>query len=357
VQPFAAGITRFDDAMADSAELPAERLHAAGFRTAGFYRNAWVAPNFGFGQGFDFYLFPTPNLTEDRLQQNSPSVSSLQGSDYDATEVALEFLQGHGHERFFLYLHLMDVHQYQYEEESALFGTTYSDAYDNAIHWTDRNIGLLVAELIERDLFDKTILVIASDHGEEFQEHGGEGHARTLYVETTRTPLLVSLPFAIDGGLVVEEWVENADIFPTIFDMLGLEPLALSEGRSLVPLIEAAGRGEGNGPVADRPVMSQLDRTWGRSNEAQPLVSVTRGAERLIFDPEDPEKVQLYDLAADPGEQNNLAAERPDRVAALLAEGRERFARRTEGAIAESVEVDELQLQQLRALGYVVEGK
>lgn len=354
IQPFAAGITRFDDAIDESAVLPAERLREAGFRTAGFYRNAWVAPNFGFGQGFDFYLFPTPNLTDDRLQQNSPGSSSVQGSDYDATEMAAEFLRAHGHERFFLYLHLMDVHQYQYEKESALFGTAYGDAYDNAIHWTDRNVGLLVGTLMELDLFEKTILVIASDHGEEFGEHGGEGHARNLYVETTHTPLIVSLPFAIDGGVVVEEPVENSDVWPTLFDMLGLEPPAGSRGRSLLPLVEAAAEGRPAG--TGRATMSQLDRTWGRADPAKPLVSVRRDGYRLIFHPEDPGAAELYDLEADPGEQNDLAQAEPERVAALLEEGLARYAE--DGpSVAKSVEVDELQLQQLRALGYVVEGK
>lgn len=358
VQPFAAEITDFTHALDDSVVLPAERLREAGFRTAGFYRNAWIAPNFGFGQGFDFYLFPTPNLTPDRLEQNAPGKSGLEGSDYDVTEIAMEFLRAHGHERFFLYLHTMDVHQYQYESDSALFGTRYVDAYDNAIHWTDRNVGLLVAELMELDLLEETIIVVAADHGEEFHEHGGEGHARNLYRETTEVPLILSLPFALAEPVVVDSWVENNDIWPTLFDLLGLEPMEHHPGRSLRPAIEAAAAGEEDPEAAARPVMAQINVNWGRDVPEKRLVSLTQGSWRVIFDPEDPQaSAELYDLATDPGEQEDLAARHPERVAELLEPARARLARTPEASLSKDVEVDALQLQQLRALGYVVEEK
>ncbi len=349
------GIYRYSHALAEGLRLPAEIFRDAGFATAGIYRNGWVAPNFGFGQGFDVYVRPAPSADPVRAQRRAPGAPALKGTDLDVTEAAVEFLRGHAHRRFLLYLHYMDVHQYLYEEESALFGTRYVDAYDNAIHWTDRNLGRLFKELVDLGVMDRTLVVIASDHGEAFYEHGSEGHARNLYAEVTLVPLVLSLPFRLPQPVVVEPLVRNIDIWPTVLDLLGLPPLPGAEGRSLVPLILAAARGEPQEPLAPRTAEAALDLTWGRVG-AEPTVefSVTEWPWRLLAIPSDPDLVQLYQLAEDPGEQRDLAGAHPELVARLLP--------RVEAAVAgeplpgarEEVELDEMRLQQLRALGYVI---
>src|SRR5690606_4753589 len=181
--PAATGVTRFSHAIGDGATLPAEVFRAAGHRTGGIYRNGWVAANFGFAQGFELYLRPTPRQLPPGAVQRGQRHGGFQlpGTDLDATEAALEFMRSHAHRPFFLYVHYMDVHQYLYEEHHALFGTSYVDAYDNAIRWTDTNVAMLVAELDALGLADDTLLVIASDHGEAFGEHGLEGHAKDVY--------------------------------------------------------------------------------------------------------------------------------------------------------------------------------
>src|SRR5690606_25270761 len=194
------GVLRYDDALPDEVRMPAEVLRDAGFRTAGLWRNGWVAPNFGFEQGFATYLRPVPGATPERFQRKAPWAPRLQGTDEDLTEAAREFLRSFGGERFFLYLHYMDVHQYAYDEASARFGTAYSDTYDNAIHWVDHNVAALLQELADLDLWQRTIVVVTSDHGEGFREHGLEGHARTLYWEVVDVPWILALPFAIEPG-------------------------------------------------------------------------------------------------------------------------------------------------------------
>ncbi len=118
------GITRWSHSMPPEATLPAEIFQQAGFQTAGIWRNGWVAPNFGFQQGFDTYLRPLPGMGPDRFQKKTPSSASVVGTDEDLTMAATEFLHAYGHQRFFLYLHYMDVHQYAYDEASSKFGTT-----------------------------------------------------------------------------------------------------------------------------------------------------------------------------------------------------------------------------------------
>lgn len=355
------GILRWSHSLPAEAKLPAEILQEAGFYTAGIWRNGWVAPNFGFAQGFNTYVRPQPNATPERFQKRTPSASPLIGTDEDLTMAAGEFLRAYGHKRFFLYLHYMDVHQYAYDEASAKFGTSYSDVYDNSIHWVDRNIGALLRQLQDQDLARKTVIVVSSDHGEGFREHGLEGHAKTLYREVSEVPFILALPFELEKGIVVPEIVANVDVWPTVLDLLGLPALENTDGRSLVPLIEAAA----NGSQADfdRPAFAQIDRSWGRpSADPDPLIMITRGDIRA-FQPTMEGKqgeVEYYDHSTDPWEAKNLAVAGPD--------GRKSLPPEVDQAIRDylampavawggpqEVELNEMELNQLRALGYVIQ--
>jgi arylsulfatase A-like enzyme len=350
--PMNNGMVRYDDVLPAEAVLPAEIFREAGFRTAGIWRNGWVAPNFGFDQGFEFYVNPRPGRERARLQRGNPSTAAVQGNDEDVTTSAFEFLESYGRERFFLYLHFMDLHQYVYDDKAEQFGTSYSDVYDQSVNWSDRLIGAILAKLDEVGAVQRTLVVVASDHGEAFLEHGFEGHARNLYQEVTHVPLVIALPFRLPRGIRVETPASNVDIWPTVLDLVGLPPLPGVDGRSLVPAILAAASGEGDGG-SPRPIFAHLDRRWGRSDEASnPLVSVTEGSLRLLWPSLEPESVELYDLSTDPRETRNLAAEldRLTQTAKSHVEG----AAIPWGKEPGQVELDELRLNQLRALGYVV---
>jgi arylsulfatase A-like enzyme len=203
--PVKNGVLRYNHVLPEEAVVPAELFREAGFRTVGLWRNGWVEPNFGFAQGFEVYVRPTPGAERARIHRQSQSTSPLTGTDEDLVMSAVDFLHQFRDERFFLYMHFMDIHQYVYDDYSAIFGTSYSDAYDQSIHWTDRLLGVLFESLRDEDLLKKTIVVIASDHGEAFLEHGSEGHARNLYREVAYVPWVMSLPFLVDGGVRVPD--------------------------------------------------------------------------------------------------------------------------------------------------------
>ncbi len=350
------GIVRYSDVLPAEAVLPAERFREAGYRTAGIWRNGWVAPNFGFDQGFEFYVNPRPGRERARLQRGNPSSEVLQGTDEDVAASAFEFLDNYGRSRFFLYLHMMDLHQYVYDDKAEHFGTSYSDVYDQSLNWTDRLIAAVLSKLDEIGALQRTVVVIAADHGEAFLEHGFEGHARNLYGEVTHVPLVIGLPFLLPQGIRVEAPASNVDIWPTILDLVGLPPLPGADGRSLVPEILSAARGEGDG-AKSRAIFAHLDRRWGkRREESDPLVSVTEGSLRLLLPVNDPRRVELYDLTADPAERQNVAGERAedrDRMVAA-ARGHLEGASIPWGKEPAEVELDELRLNQLRALGYMV---
>jgi len=357
LNPIRTGIVRSQHAAPPEATLPAEILRAEGFRTAGLWRNGWVAPNFGFGQGFEIYQRPPPGRVPASVRRDNPHLS-LDGTDLDVVNSAVEFLRVNGEDRWFLYVHLMDVHQYLYDQASALFGGKYSDVYDNSIHHTDALIGQLITYLAETNLLQKTLVVISSDHGEAFSERGFEGHAKQVYRESTEVPFIVGFPFLVEPGVVVESRTRNIDVWPTILALLGLPALPDTDGRSLVPDILAASVGKPTGLDAP-PAAAFLDRTWGQvTAEPMPAVALVdngyRFVRREIVGGEPLE--ELFDANTDPLERNNVIEERPKVTERMRRLADEYLASPPApwGVDVPSVELDEMELNQLRALGYAV---
>jgi arylsulfatase A-like enzyme len=343
-------VLRYPDAVSPEARTPAEILQEAGFVTGGIWRNGWVAPNFGFQQGFDLYQKPHVRQAPAELRREARA-GRIDGTDIDLVFSAIEFLRVHRDQRFMLYLHLMDVHQYVSVEELAIFGTDYSDAYDNSILWVDRQIRELIRALEDLDLRERTLVVVASDHGEAFGEHGREGHARDVYTEVTHTPFILSLPFILEPGVVVEAGSQNVDVWPTILDLLGLSPLEQADGRSLLPEI----LGEANGSRPDEDI-AQLDGTWGQvAKDPLPIVAIREGDYRLVHRIDDSRPDELYDLSTDPGERESIAADRPEVAARLRERARRHYELPGAWSSAPTVELNEMDLGQLRALGYAIE--
>ncbi len=339
------------DTVHPEARMPAEVFAEAGFYTAGIWRNGWVAPNFGFNQGFDIYLTPKAQQAP-KAMRIKPIAGRINGTDIDAIYSATEFIRANQSRRFFLYVHLMDVHQYVSTAETSIFGTTYSDAYDNSILWVDQQVGEILAELYRLDIAKKTLIVVVSDHGEAFGEHGTEGHARDVHEEVTRTPFIIGFPFRLDPGVVVAHPTQNVDVFPTIYALLGMEASVLTDGKSRVGWL----LGDYTPDYPDRD-FSHLDRTWGRtSQDPDPVVAVRDGNYRIIHVVNNPERDRLYDVKSDEGELVNIATDAPDVLKTLRSTAEEylRLESPWEGGAPE-IELDEMSLRQLRALGYSIE--
>jgi arylsulfatase A-like enzyme len=355
--PAAHGVLRFDHVIPNEAVMPAEIFKAAGYRTVGIWRNGWVAPNFGFAQGFDVYYTPKAGA-DAQLQRHSPGVASIGGTDEDVLMATEDFLEHFGQEKFFLYLHLMDLHQYVFDDDADAFGPTYSDAYDKAIDWTDRVIGAIVDALDSAGALPRTVIAISSDHGEAFLEHGREGHAYDLYREVVEVPFVIIPPLILDRGIRVDETIANVDVWPTLLDLVGLPPLQGVDGRSMLPLI-LAGRGASpERAPADltRPVVSHLDQHWGGRAEPREWVSLTDGDSRLIVRVGQPNSIEFYDSSTDPSEATNRSAENSTELKPMV-ERIDRYLIDSEppwGVESLTIEVDELRLNQLRALGYRV---
>jgi arylsulfatase A-like enzyme len=347
--PVRTDVLDYRDVISPEARMPAEILKEAGFATAGIWRNGWVAPNFGFGQGFDVYVAPPREQAPATLRQTARA-GRIDGTDIDLVYSATEFLRANGDRRWFLYLHMMDVHQYVTTPDNAIFGSSYSDAYDNSVRWVDEQVGMILAELHALGLANKTLVVFAADHGEAFGEHGAEGHARDVHSEVVRTPLLLIPPFRLDPGIVVPVDTENVDIFPTALELLGQSAPDYSDGRSLLPMLLARDRSGLN-----EKTVAHLDRSWGRKEKTEsPVIAIGEGNFRLIHDSESPDR--LFNLADDPGEKRDVADSFHGIVKTLRArvDGYLEQTSPWEGG-APGIELDEMHLRQLRALGYSVE--
>ena len=339
------------DVVSPEARMPAEVFSDNGYATAGIWRNGWVAPNFGFNQGFETYLTPRARQAPKAMRMK-PIAGRIDGTDIDAIYSATEFLRSNQDRKFFLYVHLMDVHQYVSIDETAIFGSTYSDAYDNSVRWEDEQVGEIIAELFRLDMAKRTLVIVASDHGEAFGEHGIEGHAKDVHHETTFTPFIISFPFRLEPGAVIEEPTQNVDVFPTLHAILGFDVSAPTDGKSRLEWI--AGDITPDYPNRD---IAHLDRSWGKtSREPEMIVGLREAGYRLIHHANQPQRDRLYDVKSDLEEAENLASSEPVVLNNLRAAARAYLALEPpwEGGAPE-IELDEMHLRQLRALGYSIE--
>jgi arylsulfatase A-like enzyme len=185
-------------------------------------------------------------------------------------------------------------------------------------------------------------VVLTADHGEEFGEHGGEGHGRTLHREVVQIPLLLHVP-GVEAGRVSEP-VSSLDVVPTLLELLGQEPARPTAGRSLVRALHGD-------RLPDVPVIAELGL-----NPNNRVDSIRLGGWKLVRQRKTG-RVLLFDVVSDPGEQEDLSQRKP-RVVARLQERRDREVAEADALGAQferagPVALSDEELARLRALGYV----
>jgi arylsulfatase A-like enzyme len=220
---------------------------------------------------------------------------------------------------------------------------TLTTLYDAETRFTDLEIGRLLDALRERKLYDDTVIIITSDHGEAFGEHGGFGHYKALYEELFRVPLVIHVP--TQTSATVDTQVGLVDLKPTILDYGGLEIPESTSGESLLPVIED----------------SQYNRTDVRHviGHGDPLGVRTDRWKYIWWDRngDEPLDAELFDLRADPDEMEDVSNDHPDVVSefdAFLADhvARARETDHDPDAVADAPAKDEDMEAQLEALGY-----
>ncbi len=315
--------------------MAAEMFRDAGYATGGFVASWFVSRRYGFDRGFDQF---------DDFQRTLQNNTREKITATQVIDAAGRWLRAHGDNPFFLFVHLYDAH-FNYAppaRHAALFATGYTGPrepyrkysyypdhplppdllaqevalYDAEIHFVDAELRRLHGILEEMGLADDVLVLITSDHGEEFFERGSWGHAHTLFEEVIRVPLIVKGP-GIEGGRRWPGQVRQVDILPTLMEAFSLAGPARLPGSSLWPLLtEGRDLQEIEGvktPSGPRPAFMETSRF--DSN----LIGVRRDGWKAILNLVDGQE-QLFDLSRDPGELHNLAAALPARMREMRAE-------------------------------------
>lgn len=358
--PTTHGMIHDEDTVPDAIVTLAEALSGSGFATAGFHDGGYMSKSFNIGQGFETYR----SFGGKGLAASGPK--------------AIKWLDKHADENFLLLIHTYDTHtpyapiepfrdlfldglappspgfeptpDTMEEIRLSVWTDTplllppndleYARAlYDAEIRFVDTWVGEFLDHLEALGLDKRATVVLISDHGEEFQEHGSVLHEK-LYSTVTRIPLIIRLPNDIPPHRVTEV-VETIDLMPTILELTGVPPPPGLQGSSLVPLIagqeSAAGMAFGESPFFGH-------RRFVATGRHKLLLTKSTGA------------VELYNFADDPTEQMDIADQDPETTSQLSAEvaaweDRVVAAKIDDGAA--DGDLDTETLEQLRELGYI----
>lgn len=310
----------------------AEALKARGYGTAAFVGSFNVDSRFGVGQGFDVF---DDEFREDEMIKTFRSERRAG----ETTEAFLRWLEKAGNAPFFAWIHYYDPHT-PYDPPPP-YREQFADPYDGEIAYMDACFGKALARLREKGLLDRTLVVVAGDHGEAFGEKGELGHGVFIYDVTMKVPLIISALRNLPKGKVVDARVRLMDLMPTVLDAVKAPIGKDVQGTSLLPYIE--GRKKDDLP-------SYLEsfyplETYGWSE----LVGLIEGDRKFIRAP----RSELYDIKADPGETKNIVERQAGAATALL--------RKLDDAIAASAstitrsrrKLSREEEERLRSLGYV----
>jgi arylsulfatase A-like enzyme len=349
------GVERHDRALAADVELLAERFERAGYRTAALLPAVTLREDFGFARGFE--VFDLEDFGHERV--SSPALSSK----------TLHQLETWSQQPFFIWVHLWDPH-YNYRPRpphDTLFrrgrapehedvqrlkwreGAVNSaeaeyllSQYEGEVHYTDGYVGRLLDELETLGIAEETLVVVVGDHGEAFNEHGWLGHTNRVDEVTVHVPLMLRWPGRIEPGSH-EPAVSTAQLGRTILELVGLD----SSGFGSVEALPVGTKGDGDpGPV--------ITRTLRRGC----LTALVDGRYKLVVE-HCACRERVFDLASDPGETRDIAAQRPELTDRLRDRLRSEL-ERIDGLGIEPGRMPESRMEETRqalaALGYLAPG-
>jgi choline-sulfatase len=273
-----------------------QMLREQGFATAGIVSTYVLRKETGISQGFDFYDSNLP------MQAQGTSLGDVQRDGAETLKVGDSWLDSRPSSRFFLFMHFYEPHKPY--TPPARFGR-YAP-YDGEIAYADELVGRLLDSLKRRHLYDSAAIVLLSDHGEGLGDHVEQEHGLFIYEETLHVPLIIKLPQSAGRGRRVAAPVQHIDVVPTVLDLAGLPRPGGLQGRSLLSVMR------GTSQLADQGIYSES--LYGRYHFGwSELYALTDARLRYIKAPRD----ELYDLARDPAERQNLAIEQPQARVAM----------------------------------------
>ncbi len=306
-------------------------LKAKGYATGGAVSTIVLSHATGVSRGFDFY---EDNIEPTKMSQ---SISRVQRGGNDTQAILAEWVSGHAGKPFFAFLHLFEPHSPYEPPEPYL--SRYKLRYDGEIARADEIVGTFVKFLKTTGVYDRALIVFLSDHGEGLDDHGEDEHGVLIYRESIHVPLMVKFPKSVRHGESVRAAVGLVDVFPTVAEVVGIPVPAGLAGRSLLGALRPAG------PKASEPRRVYSETLYPRLHLGwSDLASLEDEHDHYIESP----RPELYDLGADPGERNDLAAGLPPAFRSMRAE-----LARMPRPLQPPGNSDPEQMKQLAALGYI----
>jgi arylsulfatase A-like enzyme len=327
LEPRDHGISKWQDPLEQQLVTIAELLRGHGYRTGAAVSHYILKPDYHFDQGFEVYSTGALELGPPHDAITSQQITHM------GKKLTLEKRA----EPWFVMLHYFDPHAWYRRHPEHDFGPSDMDRYDGEIAYTDRHIGVLLDQMYKREQLRDTLVVLIADHGEAFMDHGHDQHTISLYEEQIRIPFIIYVPGFEARRL--DQVVAETQLAPTLLSLAGL-PIPPSMRAPPIPFDE-----DGFLPDEDYKVFAETKRLVNKQ-------AVVDGDWKLHHDRRRRQQ-ELYDLAADPGEENDLHGERSDRVQDLRGQ-------LTEHNRQPRFEVREVSLSDetkraLQALGYLAE--
>ncbi|UCC22032.1 MAG: sulfatase-like hydrolase/transferase, partial [Planctomycetota bacterium] len=311
-----------------------EVLREKGYTTGAIISSFVLDSKFGLSQGFDTYndhfIYP---------------MSSWYGNERrgdEASRLACDWLEKHQSDLFFLFLHYFDPHQDYLPPEP--FATLFKDdLYAGEIAYTDSCIGQVLRKLKDLGIYDSTLLIITSDHGEGLGEHTEQYHGFFIYQSTIKVPLIIRVPGG-PKGKKVPDVVGLVDVAPTICGLLGIDTPRVVHGKDLSPLFKKRKNIKKNKRYIYCESLQATQYGCGS------LLGVVADRWKYIQAPEP----ELYDLDKDPGESKNLVDDHPKRARFLQAHLSSIVEEQTQtNASDDGFVLDNESRRRLESLGYI----
>ncbi len=382
LSPFVHMATDYQSILPGSLPTLAERMYDDGYLTHAIGKNPMLVRS-NFSQGFIGYNFfpkrPDFSPCGRILSRFFPKRFASSVETSDLTQLAIEWLDSNYDKDFFLWLHYFDPHvpykpPLEYlsgRQPPAGMRTSFATEganrsvrdgtlklnpeqrewvrtlYDCEVIYVDRNVGMLLDHLKELNLYDDTLIILTSDHGEEFWEHGGIDHGHTLYNELLWVPMIIKLP-APYLKTAVPQKVSNGQIVPTVFELCGIDyKRDYLSYDSLVPAWSASSKVDAEVPIVCTGLLYYEEKESVIFDGYKYIHSLFTGRQ------------EFYDLTEDPAERFNiehLSETKVGNAKQILTENDKETRRlkkiySLEGAQKQEVDADTM--RQLKSLGYV----
>jgi arylsulfatase A-like enzyme/Tfp pilus assembly protein PilF len=318
----------------------ASLLREKGYATAGFVGAAVLDSRFGLNQGFDLYY---DNFDFSRLDETNLDMMERRGDL--VVDQALAWLSQNSRRPFFLWVHLYDPHD-PYQPPPPFDAEFKARPYDGEIAFADSQLGRLLQAFRDKKLYDQTLIILASDHGESLGEHKERTHGFFIYTSSLQVPLIFKLPASKSvPHAEVKAPVSLVDVLPTVLQLTGLPVSGEIQGKSLLPLMLGHRKESSEGLYAES-FLPRLHFNWSE------LRSLRLGRYHFIDAP----RPELYDLSKDPRELRNLY-EQKKKQAQEMQEQLERLVAKYSPApgkeTGEKIGLDPALEERLKSLGYL----